>query len=629
MKICLSHNIIESSNSLVEAVEHDSIGMLILSTIIKEAGHEVVFFDINNRINNIALALHEPELMDELANELLLLNVDVYGFSTIADGFPYQLLVAKKLKEKDESKLILLGGPQATVYDSEIMAEFNFVDYILRGESEDSIHLFLKEITEKNNNFESVKGLTYRLDDKVVRNEDVIPIKKLDTLPDIDYSMVDFSNKSSFQIEVGRGCPFSCSFCSSSTFFKRKYRMKSLDRIIKEVDFLQHNYHIDFLGFIHDLFTYNRDFILEFCNTLISSNRKLKWSCSARADSLDEEIINLMHEAGCIGIFIGIESGSETIQKNINKKLDLEYAKKIITYAIGLGINVSSSFILGFPTETYEDVITSFQYRSELYKRGIQEAHMLILRPMQGSRLHETSKLMEFDINLHLARVNRLNYNNEALDLIRSYPNVFSYYSYYETKHLTKNSIIALSCIVSTGNFEISEKLVWNLNFDHKMFLKSFDIIPSNSCIFDYEKHFINFLKEISTQIEGAWVVYQVAMYEYDILNFGRYVDENVNNDQIKICIKKYNMKVHNITYSNDVNEFQDNDVVKYVFYYSPKTLKTYIYQTSDEICEIISQFMIGKTYKEIKELLLVSGDKANDISLFKRIIEDCTDMTN
>ena len=623
MKICLLPNIIESANSLTETVDHDSIGLLILSTIIKREGHEVIYYNVNQKINDNVLSLHDKQLMSELAKDLAVINADIYGFSTIADGFNYQIILAERLKKINKTCKILLGGPQASMYDLEIMEEFSFIDYILRGESEESIVLFLNELNHTYKKFHNIKGLTYREDGRIHRNENIEPLDNLDMVPDIDYSITNLENSQSFKIEVGRGCPFACSFCSSSTFFKRKYRMKSLERIIKEIDYLQNNYNISFLGFIHDLFTFKKEFITEFCNHVINSNRNLKWSCSARADSLDYELIQLMYKAGCIGIFIGIESGSERMQKSINKKLDLNQAKKIVSYAIEVKMNVTTSFILGFPDETYEDVMETLRYRNELFKMGIQEAHILILRPMQGSGIHENSKLMPFNMNLHLNRINKLNYNEESIELIKRYPNIFSYYYMYQTEYLSEKTVIALGSIVSTENFEVSEKLLWELNVDHIDFLHSFDALSDDADIFRYEDHYLNYLGEISHYDNKAWIVYEVAKYEKDKLDFLRFIDENINNGQIEMRIKTYKMKVNRITGINDFLSFDGKkEETNYIFYYSPKALKIYIYEVGEEICNLINMFFIGKTFKEVEEILKWS-DKLKDIALFQRLIAD------
>lgn len=623
MKICLLPNIIESANSLTETVDHDSIGLLILSTIIKREGHEVIYYNVNQKINDSVLSLHDKQLMSELAKELAGIDADIYGFSTIADGFNYQIILAEKLKKINKSCKILLGGPQASMYDLEIMENFSFIDYILRGESEESIVLFLNEFNISYKNFLNVKGLTFRDGERIQRNESIEPLDNLDMVPDIDYSMANLENKESFKIEVGRGCPFACSFCSSSTFFKRKYRMKSLRRIITEIDYLQNHYNISFLGFIHDLFTFKKEFITEFCHHVINSNMNLKWSCSARADSLDNELIQLMRKAGCIGIFIGIESGSEKMQKSINKRLDLNQAKKIVSYAVEMKMNVTTSFILGFPDETYEDVMETLKYRNELFKMGIQEAHMLILRPMQGSRIHENSKLMQFNMNLHLNRINKLNYNKEAIELIKKYPNIFSYYYMYQTEYLSENTVVALGSIVSTENFEVSEKLLWELEVDHLEFLHSFDSLSEDTDIFGYEEHYLKYLSKISNYNDKAWIVYEVAKYEKDKLDFLRFIDENIDNRQIEMRIKKYNIRVDRISGINEFMSFEGNkEETNYIFYYSPKALKIYIYQVGDEICNLVNLFFIGKTFKEVEEIFK-GCDKLKNIALFHRLIAD------
>src|SRR5262249_2468707 len=98
-------------------------------------------------------------------------------------------------------------------------------------------------------------------------------------------------------VEAGRGCPFQCTFCSTASFFGRKYRLKSPEKLCEELDFLHAEYGLGHFSLTHDLFTVDRRKVIAFCREV--AGRGYSWDCSARTDCVDEELLALMSEAGC------------------------------------------------------------------------------------------------------------------------------------------------------------------------------------------------------------------------------------------------------------------------------------------------------------------------------------------
>ena len=155
----------------------------------------------------------------------------------------------------------------------------------------------------------------------------------LETLPIIEFPSELLKKVREIPIEVGRGCPFECTFCSTSHFWKKKFRLKSINKIISEIIHYA-NFGFATFNFIHDLFTLDKVFIVEFCTELIKSNLNIKWGCSARLDTLDEELIKLMSKAGCTGIYIGLETYSQSLQSKIKKNLTLTKIILVIIFVV-------------------------------------------------------------------------------------------------------------------------------------------------------------------------------------------------------------------------------------------------------------------------------------------------------
>src|SRR5262249_8971018 len=157
-------------------------------------------------------------------------------------------------------------------------------------------------------------------------------------------------------LELGRGCPYACTFCSTNDFFRRKFRLRSPARVLTDMRILATTFGVREFELVHDMFTIDRRRVVQFCDAMLASGEDFKWACSARTDCVDDELLSLMARAGCVSIFFGVEAGSAHIQKTINKHLDIESAMHVVDKAEDLGMRSTVSLITGFPEETDSDL---------------------------------------------------------------------------------------------------------------------------------------------------------------------------------------------------------------------------------------------------------------------------------
>lgn len=284
---------------------------------------------------------------------------------TMCNTHHFAIMIAKDIKQIKPSVKVCLAGPQASIVAKQTLEKYPFIDFVAIGEGELTISEIIHAV--RTNNFAKCTGVAYRHDNSIIVVPNNSLLQNLDELPMIDYGLLNFSPKDSISIEVGRGCPFSCSFCSTNDFWKRKYRIKSPDRIFSEVKYLNDCYGITKFGFEHDLFLINKSAVLDLCKLIVDSGIKIKWGCSSRLDCIDEELIHAMSEAGCFGIFFGIESGSSRMQKIINKNLDLSEIKVLVSQLKKYGVFPTFSFIYGFPDETESDIEETLSLMYMLY----------------------------------------------------------------------------------------------------------------------------------------------------------------------------------------------------------------------------------------------------------------------
>ena len=244
------------------------------------------------------------------------------------------------------------------------------VDYVIRGEGE--IHFF-----ELISGLEtaSIKGLSYKKDGKFIHNPDGALISDLDSLPFPAYNLLPVKNYvptlgsykrlPAISIITTRGCPGKCTFCLGS-YLGGKVRMHSTRYIIDEIKMLIRDYGIREISFYDDTFTAYRNKVRDFCNIIIEEKIDITWSCFARVDFVDGDILRLMKASGCHQIMYGIESGSNEILRNIKKKTSLEKAVEIVAITKKIGIECRAAFMLGNPGETLQTMKQTLDFAKRL-----------------------------------------------------------------------------------------------------------------------------------------------------------------------------------------------------------------------------------------------------------------------
>lgn len=335
-------------------------GTLILATNLKKAGYDVDILDVNflYHIKNISIEeIHRDHfryIIDYIENT----RPNIIGLSTMCDSYLESIALAEEIKRVYPAVKIIMGGPQATLVAEETLKNIEFIDAIGLGECDNTI-VSLVQALENGSALNEVRGIAFRQSNQVIKTHECLPVEALDELPLMDYSIVQewLPHVHSLYIDVGRGCPFGCTFCATKTFFKRKFRMKSPDRIIEDIKHAQSFFTNKEIYFQleHDLFTANKKKVIEICNKIMEENLNIRFTISSRLDMLDEEIIQRLSKAGCIDVFIGIEVGSERMQKRINKNLKLDKLPEILTLLKKYGMRYTASFIYGFPDETEDD----------------------------------------------------------------------------------------------------------------------------------------------------------------------------------------------------------------------------------------------------------------------------------
>lgn len=416
------------------------LGLLSIATVLHHSSFDVQIIDINQPYYILDSAAAAEMILSE--------EPDIIGFSTICNWYPLVLQIAELCKQKHPDSIIVLGGPQASVTDVTTMQSFPCIDIIMRGESEQNITPLFTAIGS-GQRIHNIPGITFRDGAQIVRTAEAPPIAILDDLPLPDYSLIPrIDDFNSLPIEVGRGCPFRCTFCSTKGFFQRHFRFRDTAHLLKLIVDLHEKYGTCRLQFVHDNVTVSRKKMLELCNGIKRLGLDTRWTCSARVDCLDRKLIDRMAEAGCDGVFMGIETGSKRMQRMIGKNLNLDKVTNVIEWISDKAISFTVSFIIGFPDETLEDLEMTIRLMTLLRFKGdgseVVQLHML--SPAPGTEMYEENKSnLFFDGYIPDAAIADL--TEDMRVVVENHLDVFASFGYYGTKHLDRQFLLKVNFV--------------------------------------------------------------------------------------------------------------------------------------------------------------------------------------
>lgn len=358
------------------------VGLLALKAMAdrERVDAEIRVVEINGMINRGEIENGE-RFHDAIVDAIWSPGDDFAGLMTDADSLMHTVMLARRIKERDPRTHVCLGGPASSPIASLMLERFPCIDSIARGEA-DHTFVELLQALEQGREPEGVVGLTWRSDGRIVANAPR-PLAECDDLPIVAFDAYDMSSGAPLYLDVGRGCPFRCRFCATAPFWGRRYRMKSIERIVEELVLVRDRYDRRHVNLSHDIFTADRKWTLAFCARLATENLGMTWSCSTRTDVIDPQMLEAMAGAGCVEIYYGIESGSQTTQAVIDKGLDLNWSREIVRATAACGIRPVTGFIVGHPTETRETLSDTLTRFFDFLDVGKVRAHLFTLCPFQ------------------------------------------------------------------------------------------------------------------------------------------------------------------------------------------------------------------------------------------------------
>lgn len=443
MKVVLVDNLVMPEEGSLDLLDvHPHLGLLALAAVAEADGHTVRIYDPKRLIKWGKLA-YDSTLYERAALELLAERPNALGFTALGCSFLFALNVAAIVKRREPDLPILLGGPHATMLHRQILERFSQFDIVVRYEADEILPDLLVNLEQRR--FESIPGVSWRSARGLEFNEGKPLVQDLDQLPltSYDHYPVSELDLDLLRIEAGRGCPFTCTFCSTASFFQRSFRLKSASRLVMELDRLHDRYGYSDFKLDHDLFTVNRRKILEFCEAV--KDRGFRWRVSARVDCVDEELLTRMAEAGCVGLYFGIETGSARMQQVARKRLDLGLVEPTLATAERLGIRTTASFITGYPEELEQDQADTLDLLGRCFSPTcLPQLHMLAPEP--GTPMFERlGDALEYDGYAGPYNAFLVGPGDERL--VTEHPDIFSTYHYYPAAMARSDYIFAVEAV--------------------------------------------------------------------------------------------------------------------------------------------------------------------------------------
>lgn len=312
-------------------------------------------------------------------------NPDIVGFSCYIWNIDMVRKICGSVKKILPGCSILLGGPEVSYDPVLIMEGHEYIDYIIKGEAEDSFLQFLRYLEDGLLDIENVRGLVYRKDGKILENRENDLIKDLDTIPfPYTYSDGNIDNRILYY-ESSRGCPYNCSYCLSSTI--KGVRFFSLDRIKQDLMWFINN-NIELVKFVDRTFNCSR-YYLDILKFLADNQKYTRFHFEISGSLLNDEVLSFLASVpeGLFQFEIGVQTTNKEALKNIRRKPDFsDLSLNILKLREKGNIHMHLDLIAGLPGEDYSSFSKSF---NDVYSLRPHMLQLGFLKLLKGSGLRQ------------------------------------------------------------------------------------------------------------------------------------------------------------------------------------------------------------------------------------------------
>jgi len=358
--------------------------------------------------------LHIDQRVEKKSQQIIR-NCIRNGANCVAMGFgtgpqiKHVIELSESIKKEFPNFPVIWAGWHPSILVKQTL-EHDAVDIIVKGQGE--VTMFeLVQCLRKDSSYEDLEGIAYKMNGEIFNNPDR-KLEDLNNMPPMAYHLIDFKNypgppnrrsspKDRFSnFRSSQGCPWRCAYCADPLVFNRRWTSLSPERTVDELENLSKKYGITYVDFVDDTFIVNKKITIAFAKEMIRRKVPIKWSANVRTGSiarLEQEELNLLHEAGCDLLHPGVEATTQDMLNYINKDEKNEntlIAAKKLKKADIAGLY---AFMVSFPEEPDDMVIKTFTMVRNLKKinpNNIMPVNFFV--PYPGNILYERSKLKGF-----------------------------------------------------------------------------------------------------------------------------------------------------------------------------------------------------------------------------------------
>ena len=379
-----------------------SLGLGYLATALRKAGQDVHILDcIKDRIT-----------IDKFPELLRRYHPDVLGLQCYTFDLPYIGQALRIAKKVNKDIITIVGGPHPTALPEEMMRrEGSDLDFLFAGEAEIGFPKLVQAIEKGDKDLSTIPGLVFRDRDTIKMNPRIV-VEDIDSLGYPAWDLIHpqrypecqhgafFKQFPIAPIMVTRGCPYPCTFCAGNLVSGKKIRRRSIDSVLSEIIMLKKDFGIKEFHIIDDNFTMDAEYTKDFLRRLKALDLGMSWAVpnGVRMDSLDEEMLRLMKEAGLYLISLGIESGSDDVLRSMKKGITTGKMRSCIKMIDAAGIDMAGFFILGFPGETVRTMNETVKFAAQL---PLKRANFFTYLPFPGTesyqKLSDSGELKDVD----------------------------------------------------------------------------------------------------------------------------------------------------------------------------------------------------------------------------------------
>ncbi len=386
----------ESQNSTFSTFPGEHLGLQSLQSSLESYGYNVV-------VINACVELHTS--LRQTLNKINEHHFDLIGFSGPLDVFSENLWIARRLREIGFTGHITLGHDFATLNHQHILTIYPEFDSVVRGEGEITIKELAYAIEHKIS-LHSVKGISFRENNKIIINPPRSLIDNLDMLPWVTRNDIQsvMNLRMSPSIFTKRGCPYQCSFCTTGTRSlaeslrgQDRWRQRSAGSVVDEIEFLVKEHNVNWVTIVDDLYISKGPIgsrhALEIANEIMDRGININYMIDCRIDSIDRDIFKILKKSGLRKVFIGIESSSEKALLSFNKGYKPGAIKSKLQILNDIGIDFIFGFILFNPLENLEGLEQSYNLLLDLDRYDFT-LFLDSLRIYPGTPMHEKLEQM-------------------------------------------------------------------------------------------------------------------------------------------------------------------------------------------------------------------------------------------